>query len=130
MGYKEMFNNLNKTNKSAVKLGDDKVMKAEGRGIISITTSDSKMKLLSNVQYVPKLAHNLLSVGQLIASGCTFRFEDGACLISDKRSGQQLTRINMTHNHMFLFVLDNVGSTKMAIISRIHLLSNIVDIGI
>lgn len=50
MGYKEMFNNLNKTNKSAVKLGDDKVMKAEGRGIISITTSDSKMKLLSNVQ--------------------------------------------------------------------------------
>lgn len=37
-----------------------------------IKISHDKVKILQNIQHVPSLAHNLLSVGQLMASGIQF----------------------------------------------------------
>ena len=48
--------------------------------------SHSKVHLLYNVFIVPNLAHNLLSVGQLMDNGYTILFDDGACVIKDKKS--------------------------------------------
>lgn len=39
---------------------------------------------LHNVQYVPSLAHNFLSVGQLLKGGYVVLFDDECCYISDK----------------------------------------------
>ena len=52
-----------------MKLGDDNEMHVEGRGMMAITTTGNKARILNDVQYVPKLAHNLISVGQLLLSG-------------------------------------------------------------
>lgn len=46
-----------------VKLGNDKQIQVEGRGTIAIKTLLGKTKLLHNVHFATKLAHNLLSVG-------------------------------------------------------------------
>ena len=48
-----------------VRLGDNKEVQVEGKGIVAIKTIQGKVKLLQNVQYIPSLAHNLLRVGQL-----------------------------------------------------------------
>lgn len=39
-----------------------------------LATIGGRTKLLHNVQYVPELTHNLLSVGQFLASGYSVTF--------------------------------------------------------
>lgn len=57
------FKELDETKKSTIKLGDDNDMCVEGKDIDAITTTENKVRYLKGVQYIPKLAHNLLSVG-------------------------------------------------------------------
>ncbi|GKC26312.1 integrase [Tanacetum coccineum] len=45
-------------------------------------------------------AHNLLSVGQLLASGFIIHFEDNACTVK-RRTGEVLLKSTMTSNRMF-----------------------------
>ena len=75
---KSMFRELNESLKSKVRLGDGKQLEVEGRGTIAIKTEQGNTKLLYDVQYVPNLAHNLLSVGQLLCGSNVFQdyFDD------------------------------------------------------
>ncbi|KAL3537426.1 hypothetical protein ACH5RR_000792 [Cinchona calisaya] len=100
-GMKEIFKGLDETQKMKVKLGDNKDIQVEGKGTVEIKTSHGKVKSLHDVQYVPSSAHNLLSVGQLVASGYSVLFDDGACVIKDKKSGQTVINVHMTENKMF-----------------------------
>lgn len=56
---RSLFKELDESQKSEVQLGDNKPMKVEGKGTISIKTTHGNVKLLHNVQYVSNLAHNL-----------------------------------------------------------------------
>lgn len=56
-----------------------------GKGTIAIKTIQGDVKVLHNVQYVPDLAHNLLSVGQLMKSGYSVVFKNDSCVICDKK---------------------------------------------
>ncbi|GJS05933.1 integrase [Tanacetum coccineum] len=47
-----------------------------------------------------RLAHNLLNVGQLLASGFIIHFEDNACTVK-RRTGEVLLKSTMTSNRMF-----------------------------
>lgn len=85
-GNKSLFKELDESDKGEVRLGDDKPMSVEGKGIISIRTIHGNTKLLSEVQYVPKLAHNLSSVGQLIRYGYKVVFDDDCCVVYDKKN--------------------------------------------
>lgn len=67
----------------AMKLGDSKEVNLEGKevnlegkGSAVSTFQDGAMKSMHNVYYVPKLAHNLLSIGQLIDCSYTALFGD------------------------------------------------------
>lgn len=62
-GEKTFFHNLDEPIKLQVWFGDDKALNIEGEGLIAVKT---KSKLLNDVYYIHSLAHNLLSVGQLI----------------------------------------------------------------
>lgn len=68
-GAREMFKDLDETQKITIRLGDDKEILVQGRGMVSLAAYEGRTKLLHDVQYVSGLAHNLLSVGQLLASG-------------------------------------------------------------
>ena len=59
------------------------------------------MKLIHGVQYVPTLAHNLLSVDQLLNNGYTIIFDGEVRCIKDKATGVQIACIQMTENKMF-----------------------------
>ena len=114
-GMKTIFKELDETQKNLVKLGDNKDIQVEGKGTVAIKTSNGKVKLIHDVQYVPSLAHNLLSVGQLIGSGYSILFDDGACVIKDKKSGQTMVNIHMTKNKMFPLEVSNVENLALVV---------------
>lgn len=58
-------------------------------------------KVLHDVQFVPSLAYNLLSVGQLMRSGHRVVFDDDTCSIINKKSGQPMAIVQMTQNQVF-----------------------------
>lgn len=69
---RSLFVDLDEAQKVSVRLGNDKEMMVEGEGTVYIHTESGEQKQLQGVQFVPSLAHNLLSVGQLLARvlGC------------------------------------------------------------
>lgn len=53
------------------------------------------------MQFVPSLAYNLLSVGQLTVNGFSVQFDNDSCIVSDKKSGQTIAIVPMTQNICF-----------------------------
>ncbi|KAI3789477.1 hypothetical protein L2E82_02274 [Cichorium intybus] len=62
-GDKEKFKELDEAHKSRVRLGDNKYVKIEGKGVVAVNIN-GKEKLIQNVHYAPGLAHNLISQGE------------------------------------------------------------------
>ncbi|XP_052201693.1 uncharacterized protein LOC127807695 [Diospyros lotus] len=87
LNKKSSFRELDESQRSEVRLGDDNQMQVEGKCTIAIKTSQGNVKLLHDVQYAPNLAHNLLSVGQLMDGGYSILFDDNSCFVKDKKSG-------------------------------------------
>ena len=100
-GNKQCFVKLEEKVNSQVKLGDGKLHNVEGKGIISVQTKGGIPKLVYDVLYVPNLAQNLLSVGQLLQRGFLVKFEDDYCVISDKKNNTLVAKIKMTANKVF-----------------------------
>ncbi|XP_039145619.1 uncharacterized protein LOC120282847 [Dioscorea cayenensis subsp. rotundata] len=93
-GRRELFHNLDETLQHKVRLGDDKEINVCGRGSAEIRMFDSKLRLNNGVQYVPSLAHNLLSVGQLNKGGYDVNFSKNyGCIIRDGSTRRNLFRI-------------------------------------
>lgn len=82
---KSMFHSLDEAAQQTVRLCDNDEIKVAGIGTVTIRLNSRKITELKQVQYVPHLAHNLLSVGQLLCSSCTITFTDQECIIRDKR---------------------------------------------
>ncbi|GKA48303.1 hypothetical protein Tco_0741261 [Tanacetum coccineum] len=68
-----------------------------------------------DVLFIPKLAHNLLSIRQLMSSGLVIVFDDGYCYIQDKRSGQTIAKVGMTTNRMFPLDVSSVKEKAMVV---------------
>ncbi|GJW87365.1 retrovirus-related pol polyprotein from transposon TNT 1-94 [Tanacetum coccineum] len=73
-----------------------------------------KEKYMRDIRYAPYLAHNLLSVGQLMASGYPLKFDDGKCIIKNKATREFLAYAYMMKN--IIIPLD--FSTKMVLINK------------
>lgn len=112
-GERSLFKGLDESKKSEVRLGDDKLMKVQGKGTIAIKTTNGNTKTLHDVQYVPNLAHNLLSVGQLLESGYKIEFDDSCCSVYEKKSGQSLVSVYMSHNRMLPLQVANVENYSL-----------------
>ena len=117
-GSKELFKNLDESQKSVVRLGDDKLTQVKGKGTIGIQTIQGDVKLINDVQFVPKLAHNLLSVGQLMCSGYKIEFDGKMCVVIDKKSGHCIANIHMTQNKMFPLDVSKVQSYKALVVKK------------
>ena len=100
-GNKDAFVSLENGHISQVKLGDGKFQKIEGKGVISVKTKQGNSKFIHDVYYVPGLTENLLSVGQLMENGYSLKFDDGKCIIFDKRRNQIITEVKMAQNKVF-----------------------------
>ncbi|GJY49071.1 retrovirus-related pol polyprotein from transposon TNT 1-94 [Tanacetum coccineum] len=69
------FKGLDEAFKSQVQLGDNKKIRIEGQGTTGISIGNKK-KFIQDVCYAPCLAHNLLSVDQLMETGLLLRSKD------------------------------------------------------
>ncbi|WVZ85487.1 LOW QUALITY PROTEIN: hypothetical protein U9M48_032409 [Paspalum notatum var. saurae] len=70
--------------KKTVYFGDNKPVHVEEIGAIAVHTKSGKKRYIPDVFYVPSLAYNLFSVGQLMGNGYKVIFDDGKCMISSK----------------------------------------------
>ena len=107
--------------RETVKLCNDKEVQIEGKGTVVAKTKSGTERLIHDVHYVPNLAHNLLSVSQLIQRGYLVLFHGDICEIRNMKSGMPPIKVHMTENRMFpleLSCLDEcalvVDSNKMS----------------
>lgn len=59
INYKSLFKELDESQKLQVRLEDNKQMQVDGKGIIVVKTSNGKVKLLSNVFFVPNFSQSI-----------------------------------------------------------------------
>lgn len=101
-GTGSLFKALDENQKNEVRFGDDRMVKVEGKGTIGNKTSQGTVKLLHDVQFVPNLTHNSLSVGQLMGEGYSVLFDGGIGSVYDKKSDRHIASIPKASNRMFL----------------------------
>jgi hypothetical protein len=89
-----------------ITLGNDSLVKVQGKGIVPILTKQHVKKDINNVYHVPDLKHNLSSVGKLIEHGYKVLFEGASCRIYDKTPNRKLiSEIHMNQNMLFPLTL-------------------------
>jgi hypothetical protein len=106
MGKKYLLSCIDSSISSDITLGNDSLVKVQGKGTVPILTKHNVKKDINNVYHVPDLKHNLLSVGQLIEHGYKVLFEGASCKMYDKTlSIKLISEIHMTQNMMFPLTL-------------------------
>ena len=97
---RELFVKIDENFSNSVILGDGKSERVEGKGVIAVQSRSGEQKFIHDVLYVPTLAHNLLSVGQLIQKGYRVVFEENKCRVVDRKN-QLMAKVEMTRNKGF-----------------------------
>lgn len=92
---KSLFKILNKSSKSSVKVADGRNLTIKGTGAIEFKTESNKF-ILNDVQFIPELTCNLLSVNKLTKSGCDITFKNEKCFIN--KNGKNLIVVNANNN--------------------------------
>ncbi|CAH9134446.1 unnamed protein product [Cuscuta epithymum] len=95
-----IFHELDTSIKTKVKMGNGELVEAKGKGTIVIDTKKGT-RYIRNVLLVPRLAQNLLSVGQMMESGYALHFEKNSCRIYDKKNNQEIAEVKMGNNRNF-----------------------------
>ena len=85
---KSLFSSLDSSVVMNIKLGDEFLVPAKGKGVVHIFTKKNEKKFIHEVFYVPHLNVNLISIVQLLHNQYDLRFYDTYCAISDKPSSK------------------------------------------
>lgn len=112
-GARDLFNVLDETQKQIDRLGDDKLIKVESMRFVALDVQDEETKLLHVVQYDPGLAHNLISVGQLISKGYSILFVGEHCII--KINATRIENIRRTINNIFPMNVTSFGRVNLVV---------------
>jgi hypothetical protein len=105
-GNKDLLSCIDSLISSDITLGNNSLVKVQGKGTVPILTKQNVKKDINNVYHVLDLKHNLLSVGQLIEHGYKVLFEGASCRIYDKTPNIKLiSEICMTQNRIFPLTL-------------------------
>ena len=73
----EWFSSYKEIDGGNVLMGNNMACNVIGIGTIKLKIQDGSVKLLPDVRHVPELKRNLLSLGMLDQSGCSFNEEGG-----------------------------------------------------
>ncbi|KAI3675541.1 hypothetical protein L1987_85131 [Smallanthus sonchifolius] len=115
-GQQSLFKNIDRTDTVAVRMGNGKRINVEGKGSVSLEVAGGKYKTLTDVQYAPDLGYNLLSVGQLMKGGHRLVFDDGACTVLKKSTGETVCTIPVASNNTFPLDVSNSNHVAFATI--------------
>jgi hypothetical protein len=81
-GNKRLFEDLNTSVRAQIKLGNDNIVEVMGKGAINVITNSGKKTIL-DVYFVPRLKHNLISVGQFSQKGYKVYLKNNVCTVFD-----------------------------------------------
>lgn len=109
-----IFQHIETTPSHSIIVGDGKALKVKGIGSVSICSSKGKIITLNNVQFVPNLAHNLLSVGQMMDSRFDMEFTRGVYNIKETESKARVAQVCMTAHRLFPLEADDVRYAYVA----------------
>jgi hypothetical protein len=91
---------------SDITLGNDSLVKVQGKGTVPILTKQNVKKDTNNVYHVLDLKDNLLSVGNIIEHGYKVFFEGASCRIYNKTPSKKLiSEIHLARNRMLPLTL-------------------------
>lgn len=119
IGDMSLFVNLDESQKVSVRLGNDKEILVEGVGTVCIHSKSGEQKILQGVQFVPGLAHNLLSVGQLLSKGYSVMFNQESCVITDNHTKKLVIEIQKSRNNMFPVDVLCIGRLNVVVSDQI-----------
>ena len=68
---------------------------------MAVKVKNGTSRFIQEVLYVPSLAQNLLSVGQLVQRGYSAKFDDDNCFVDDKKDDQLIASLVMVSNRIF-----------------------------
>ena len=89
-------------------MGNDCKVRFNGKGVILVYTKNDERRKIYDVYYVPRMKHNLLSVGKLIEKKYRVFFKSKVCTVYDKYPSKQLiSRVEMTKNRMLPLIMRN-----------------------
>ena len=80
--HKDWFNTYKSVNYGFVLMGNDATCKVVGIGTIKIKMFDNLVRTLGEVQHVPEVKKNLISLGTLDSNGYCYKFENGLIKVS------------------------------------------------
>lgn len=118
-GDRSLFDSLDGAQKISMRLGIDKEMVVEGVGTVYIRTQKGKLNQLEGVQFVPSLAHNLLSVGQLLVKGYSIVFNQESSIITDNHTRKKVIKIQKSRNNMFPVDVSCIGRLNVVVSDQI-----------
>ncbi|KAL0285423.1 UNVERIFIED_CONTAM: Retrovirus-related Pol polyprotein from transposon TNT 1-94 [Sesamum calycinum] len=99
--------------KTNVKLGDNHIVKVEGKGSVAINTKKGT-RIINDVMYIPNLRTNLFSVGQMMEKGYTLHFGGDSCTIYDNKDKTlKIAEVRMKEHRCFPIHLQYMGRTAM-----------------
>ena len=100
----DLFRELDRTAISKVRIGNGEYILVKGKGTIAIK-SQTGLKLIYDVLFVPNIDQNLLSVGKLIDKGFKVYFQDRNYIINDAE-GKEVFNIKMKGKSFALNLLE------------------------
>ncbi|KAK4387559.1 hypothetical protein Sango_2362500 [Sesamum angolense] len=110
---KGAFQTLDESFKTNVKLGDNHIVKVEGKGSVAINTKKGT-RIINDVMYIPNLRTNLFSVGQMMEKGYTLHFGGDSCTIYDNKDKTlKITEVRMKEHRCFPIHLQYMSRTAM-----------------
>ncbi|KAL0375032.1 UNVERIFIED_CONTAM: hypothetical protein Sradi_3418900 [Sesamum radiatum] len=110
---KGAFQKLDESFKTNVKLGDNHIVKVEGKGSVAINTRKGT-GIINDVMYIPNLRTNLFSVGQMMEKGYTLQFGGDSCTIYDNKDKTLIiAKVRMKEHRCFPIQLQYLGGTAM-----------------
>jgi hypothetical protein len=84
-GCRTAFSDIDTGITGNVRLGDGSVVRIEGRGTVLFSCKNGEHRTLANTYLIPRLAANIISVGQLDETGFKVEAEDGVMRIWDEQ---------------------------------------------
>ncbi|KAI4334734.1 hypothetical protein L6164_013446 [Bauhinia variegata] len=100
-GNKELFADLDEKQKGEIVFGNDSKVPIEGKGDVLVLTKSGGHRLITQVDFVPSLKANILSLGQLLENGYDIHLKDTYCTLRDE-AHNLIARVPMSKNRMFL----------------------------
>ena len=101
----DLFREIDRTAISKVRIGNGEYIPVKGKGTVAIE-SQTGLKLIYDVLFVPDIDQNLLSVGQLVEKEFKVYFEDRNCIIKDAE-GKEVFNIKMKGKSFALNLLED-----------------------